>query len=252
MAVLPLVRWRWLDPTCLVIGAMAPDFEYFARMKQASNISHTWLGLVAWNLPVTIVLALAFHAMVKWPLVLVAPRFVAGRAAAFARRPWAEPWTVGFAGRCAVSALIGATTHLLWDGVTHSDGMIASRVAALREVVTVPVLGDMALSRVLQHASTVIGLIAVSIVVARALWKIEPVALPDPRRTWPRLIAMACVGGGIGLSALRIWRWYDIGGAVVILISGGLFGTLLASFVLRDSAATLRSPDVGRAPHGAS
>jgi len=240
MAVLPLVRWRWLDPTCLVIGAMAPDFEYFARMKQASNISHTWLGLLAWNLPVTLVLAIAFHRLVKWPAVLVVPRFVARRAAVFARRPWAEPWTWRFAGRCAVSAVLGAATHLLWDGVTHSDGMIASRVPALREAIVVPIFGDMVVHRVIQHASTVVGSCVIALVIVRALWRANSVELPDPGRAWPRTLAAACVIAGIGLSMFRLRHWYDLGSIAVVLISGALLGTLLACLALHNVAGRLR------------
>ena len=88
MAVLPLIGRLRLDPTCLVIGSMAPDFEYFVRAGQMSTISHTWLGLVAWNLPVTLILAFAFHYLIKWPLVLIAPSPIARRAAVLASRPW--------------------------------------------------------------------------------------------------------------------------------------------------------------------
>ena len=56
-AVLPAVRWaRRLEPSCLVIGSMSPDFEYFVRGEQVSTISHTFVGLFAWCLPATLVL----------------------------------------------------------------------------------------------------------------------------------------------------------------------------------------------------
>ena len=66
---------------------MAPDFEYFVRVKQASAISHTWLGLVVWHLPATLILAAAFHLVIKWPLVLVTPRPIARSTASSG--PWA-------------------------------------------------------------------------------------------------------------------------------------------------------------------
>jgi hypothetical protein len=240
LAVVPLVWWRRLDPTCLVIGTMAPDFEYFARMKQASAISHTWLGLLVWNIPVTLLLAFAFHYLVKHPLILVAPRFLGRRLAGPARHPWPAAWTLPVALTCVLSAAIGATTHLLWDGVTHSDGMIASRVHALRTVVDVPYFGPLVLHRVLQHASTAIGCLALAVICTRVIWKLPPVELPAQPRLWPRVIAVACIGAGLGLSALRLYRrpWMidDVGQVAVILIAGLLAGVLLASGLLWRTA----------------
>lgn len=245
LAVVPLVWWRRLDPTCLVIGAMAPDFEYFVRLKQASAISHTWLGLLVWNVPVTIALGLLFHHLVKHPLVFVAPRFLARRLAGPASRPWPGTWTLGVAATCAISAALGALTHLLWDGVTHSDGVIASRVHALRTIVDVPGFGPLVLHRVLQHASTAIGSLALLVVIARAVARLEPIELADPPRAWSRVIAGACLVAGVALASLRLYLrpWWidDVGQVAVILIAGALGGVLLASALLRRSADHLRA-----------
>ncbi len=240
MAVLPLIGRLRLDTTCLVIGTMAPDFEYFARVKQASAISHTWLGLVAWNLPVTLLLAIAFHHLIKWPLVLVTPRPIARRAAVFATRPWGT-WSLGFVASCAVSAVLGATTHMLWDGLTHSDGWIVKHATVLRTMVDVPLLPrDMALHRVLQHASTVIGLATCLAFAAYALRKAAPIELPPRPRIWPRLALVVLVAAGMAAATLRLRRLDDIGNVVVVLISGALGGLLLSSLVLRRTASRAR------------
>ncbi len=247
MAVLPLLgRWR-LDTTCLVIGTMAPDFEYFARVRQASTISHTWLGLVAWNLPATLLLAFAFHHVVKWPLVLVTPRAIARRAAVFAARPWGNEWTFGFVASCVASALLGALTHLLWDGVTHSDGLITPHVPALQTVIDLPFFTkDLVLHRVIQHVSTVVGLLACIAVATRAIIRTKPIDLPPRPRIWPRLVAFALIATGSALAALRLAAWKrndDIGNVIVVLISGALAGALVSSLVLRGAASRAR-PEV--------
>src|SRR6476660_6269644 len=105
VAVLPFVRRLRLDTTCLVIGAMAPDFEYFARGEQVSTISHTLRGLLIWNLPATLLLALAWHLWVKQTVLLVAPGGFARRAAPLFARP------SGPVLACAISAVLGAATH---------------------------------------------------------------------------------------------------------------------------------------------
>ncbi|WP_419183559.1 DUF4184 family protein [Serinibacter arcticus] len=47
---------------------------------------------------------------------------------------------------------------MVWDSFTHGDGFVVQHVAWLRE----PLLGDLTAARVLQHASTVLGLAALA------------------------------------------------------------------------------------------
>ncbi len=239
MAVLPLVGRLRLDATCLVIGSLAPDFEYFVRVRQASTISHTWLGLFAFDLPATLILAFVFHHAIKWPLVLVTPRAIARRAAGLAARPWGT-WSLGFVASLVISSLLGALTHILWDGITHSDGYIVPHVSWLRTPIEVPVLDRvMVLHRLLQHASTVIGLVVCAIFVVRALRRAQPVELPPRPRWWPRLVAFTLIAGGAAATAPRAFLRKDaddIGNVVVVLLAGALAGALLASVVLRRAA----------------
>src|SRR5574338_195989 len=66
-AVLPLGYFpkRFISMTGLVIGSTAPDFEYFIRMKNRSYYSHTWLGLLWFDLPLVIILAFIYHGIVR-------------------------------------------------------------------------------------------------------------------------------------------------------------------------------------------
>jgi hypothetical protein len=94
------------------------------------------------------------------------------------------------------------------------------------------------LHRVLQHASTLVGLLVIALAIVRALRRAVPVELPVRPRVWPRLAAVACVGAGIGLGVLRLVgrRTDDIGNVVVVLIAGALTGILLACIVLQPAA----------------
>lgn len=237
MAVLPGVRWHaWLrlDPTCLVIGSMAPDFEYFVRGEQASSISHTVVGLVAWNLPVTIALAALWHAVVKWPVIAAMPRAIGRRAAGVFGAPW-RPAILAVVS----SALLGALTHDLWDGVTHARGWIARDVRALSTVYTVPLIGKMVLFRILQHASSVVGLAVVAWYVARALRRAPPVVAVDaPPRGRVRAVLAGCLALGMVAMVLNLRRMHlhDPGSVISGLISGVLAGTLAASVIARRDA----------------
>jgi hypothetical protein len=227
LAVLPLRRWR-LDTTCLVIGSMSPDFEYFLRVELVSTISHTLAGLFYFCIPITLLAALLFHRVLKWPAVRIAPW--RGRLAVFAERPWpAQPWPY-----LVLSAALGAATHLVWDGFTHADHFGPAHIPALRVVVHVPIAGDMLMHRVLQHTSTVIGLAVLAIVIVRALRRVTPVDLPaPPPRTYALWIVAVIIG--IALSSLRILGLHlvDPGSVIVAIIAGAIAGWIVASLVSR-------------------
>lgn len=79
--VLPLTYLpkKWYSLTGLVIGSIAPDFEYFIRIKVQSNYSHTWFGLFYFNLPLGIILAFIFHNIVRNTLIQNTPIFLQQR-----------------------------------------------------------------------------------------------------------------------------------------------------------------------------
>jgi hypothetical protein len=223
LAVLPLLRrWR-LDTTCLVIGAMSPDFEYFLRVEEVSSVSHTLLGLLYFCVPITIAAAYLFHRVLEAPALRVAPWRT--RLAVFAGRPWpTRPlWIL------ALSALLGAVTHYLWDGITHTDGYGPQHLAFLRT----PIHG-IALCRILQHGSTVIGLAILAIVVGRALARVTPVPVPPPTlRVWLVWIVAIAVVTTVSVARAFWFHLTDPGSFVVAIIDGCLGGAIVASLVTR-------------------
>ena len=251
LAVYPGVRWHrrlGLDPTCLVIGSKAPDFEYFAHGAQVGRFGHTWLGLVLWGVPATLVLAALWHYVVKGPALLAAPS---------ALTPvFAPSWTAGRALRggflvvsVIVSAWLGNLTHVLWDGVTHSDGMFAN-LPGLHTVVAVPVLGSMLMNRVLQHASTLFGLAVLAWIVARAIRSLPPVAI-DPLRLRTRAAFAVCSAVGGTLTLLRVVRMeyaHDPGNLVVATMSGMIGGAIVASLVVRTAGRRYLAATTDPAP----
>lgn len=121
-AVLPLLnRGRergGLIDSALVFGAMAPDVPYFAGAFGVGDLAHTWEAVPTLDLAITSALAAVWHLVLRAPLVgllptrwaaaadqLTAPRERRARASSMA-------WFV-------LSAVIGAVTHVAWDGFTH-------------------------------------------------------------------------------------------------------------------------------------
>ena len=128
-AIVPLVgpMGRFAVPSALAIGSMVPDAWYFVPLLSRDD-SHGPGGLLWFCLPAGLLAYLAFHLLLKQPLLALLPERAASRLAAFAfpRLPRA-PWHA-----VLLCLLAGACTHLAWDALAHT-------------------------SRVLQHASTLLG-----------------------------------------------------------------------------------------------
>jgi hypothetical protein len=76
-AIILPINWmgnRWTSLTGLVAGSVAPDFEYFFRMRVMSVYSHTWLGILYFNLPVGVLLCFTYHNAVRHGLIKNLPK----------------------------------------------------------------------------------------------------------------------------------------------------------------------------------
>jgi hypothetical protein len=116
IAVVPLKVWRpgWFDGVALVIGAVAPDVAYAADGYGVTIHSHAWHAPLWWALPVTLVAA----RLVRWAAPTIAVHLPAGGP--FALRDYAVLATVRHRWHVtAISALLGAISHIGWDAFTH-------------------------------------------------------------------------------------------------------------------------------------
>lgn len=165
--ILPLayVPRQWRSLTGLVIGSLTPDFEYFLRMQLHSRYSHTLNGLLWFDLPLGILLAFIFHNLVRDHLINNLPHVLQSRFSRYTRYDWnayfKAHWFI-----VSISILIGAASHLLWDGFTHESGYFVHMLPFLRDKLQlwgtqVPLL------KALQHSSTLIGGLAIIL----AVWK---------------------------------------------------------------------------------
>jgi membrane-bound metal-dependent hydrolase YbcI (DUF457 family) len=155
-AALPFLRLR-LVPSALVVGTMAPDFEYFLRFAPGGGFGHTLPGAFLLSLPLALMVLWIFHALLKRPVVRLFPDGLRLRIAA-----QSAPFRFGGARRfvlIVVSALIGIATHLLWDCFTHRDMWASRHFPWLREEERLPILGMTAHYAMLQLGSTVLGIL---------------------------------------------------------------------------------------------
>jgi hypothetical protein len=152
-AALPLSRVRPRLPlAALVVGTMAPDFEYLLRLAPRGRFGHSPLGLIAFCLPAGLLVHLAYERVVRPALVGLLPPGVATAAG-----PERRAGLVA----AALALLLGALSHVAWDGFTHDSGWAVARLPGLREQVAPAAIPGLRWYTLLQHASTLVGLAVV-------------------------------------------------------------------------------------------
>jgi hypothetical protein len=163
-AVLPLKLWRprWFDGVALVVGSAAPDMYYPVVGFVDFPATHNVPALLWFSLPATLV--------VTWLFRRAAPIVAAHLPA---RPRWLALPDYGALGRVrhhwyvtVGSALIGAVSHLVWDGFTHypgtEHGWMVERVPGL----TAEPWPGTPVWWLAQHVSTVLGALAALAVAA--------------------------------------------------------------------------------------
>ena len=223
-----------LSTTGLVLGSMAPDFEYFLRLEPYRGIGHTLPGLFVQAIPLSVLFAFAFHGLIKKPLALHLPSVLRLDARACSligewRLRSVRDWFYFF-----VSIAIGFLTHVAVDGVTHARGFFASRLPVLR----LTAVGHMPLYQFLQYGLSVLGL---AVIAGFFLWRLAR-CKPDPLgparvsaghkvRFWLITFAVAAVVVAVKLHAIGSAN--HLGTVVVAPISGFILGVTLASAAAR-------------------
>jgi len=198
-AALPCkLAWpRRFDGVALVVGSAAPDLYYALSGHVDVPATHNVSGLFWFALPVTLL------------ATFVIRRSASVVAAHLPARPgWLALPDYGVLGRVrhrwyvtVYSALLGATTHIVWDGFTHYQGSAQGWGVRL-----VPVLATEAWPGVPwwlfgQHASTILGAVAAFAVAVhigrRRLLRRWHGGPPPVARTpwvfWPVVVAVAAV-----------------------------------------------------------
>lgn len=180
-AVLPFVGRFRLHATALVVGAAAPDLAYLA---ETGRFSHTLPGVFLVCLPVGLVAVVYAEALLLPALRLSAVDVRGVNWARLLRSAGLPRGATGWA-LAAISVLIGAVTHVLWDGFTHRGMMPASLYQDVRFE-----LGSFGMTapRWLQHLSTFGGTAIVLAYLVRRYERERPEPQGSRRAFWVLLV----------------------------------------------------------------
>ncbi|MFC9542821.1 DUF4184 family protein [Lysinibacillus sp. NPDC056959] len=152
-AVLPFTRKsKYINFSAMVLGSMAPDFEYFLRGQPIGEIGHTYTGFFLFNLPLVVMIYFMYHRMIRLNVIHHLPNFLQDTSSykVAGRKKWK---TVIF----CYSALFGMLTHVVWDSFTHTNGFMVRNFPTL--TYTFNLYGyQIPIYKFLQHGSTLLGI----------------------------------------------------------------------------------------------
>ena len=156
-AALPFQKLKPIWPA-LVIGTFAPDLQYFIWISDEDRSGHHFPGIVLLAIPLALLLLWLFECCVKGPAIELLPNGVQLRL-----QDKVQPLSFWGWGRFASIVLwiaIGIATHVIWDQFTHYNTRAANRWDWLHRSLSVPFYPAQPVTHVLQHLSTVVGLLA--------------------------------------------------------------------------------------------
>lgn len=240
VAARPLWRatGRRLPLSAVVVGSVAPDLEYLGHLDTERTIGHHLWGVAVLDVPLALALLALWHGLFKRPVAALVNRRV---RPAIDTRPFPFAPLPRF-GVVLLGVLVGIAGHLAWDGFTHRDGFVTTRVWFLEEAIGRPHVYDL-----LNYASTAFGLVLLG------WWWWSAVARPDARDTPTRrlpdrvrtgalaaLLAVTAAGGLANGLRLRLDGWgveTTVIGAVLGAMAAGLIGLTVVSLALRRRIA---------------
>jgi hypothetical protein len=181
-AVLPfahfLRRWRLLSAA--IIGSMIPDIDVLLPGELLRYQTHSLQALVTFCLPFGLLWYWLFQLHIKPATYELLPDrlYVYWRGDARpARLTELRQWLFA-----AVGVLLGGVTHLVWDSFTHENAR-GVRLLGLFDGLDLTVAGhSLTWYRVLQHVSSVVGLLFVLWFIWRDVHRADVPAVMPPRR----------------------------------------------------------------------
>lgn len=228
--------------SALVLGSMAPDYPYTFGAPWGREATHT-LGSVFWfALPAGWVAYLGFQHALRRPAIFLLPAAIRMR---LPLTPRVHGWLP-----VSVSLVVGALTHVAWDGFTHRSVYWAQLVPALSDL---KLLGFLLWRyEVLQHGSTLLGAGALAVASARWLRRTPPTRAvggsPEREglRSHSRIAALALPGVvGVAVALAMSPPRDSFGSLITFLVHVVIAGMAAFILLLGCLSRILRDPPVG-------
>lgn len=160
--ILPFIKRKSFSATGLIVGSVSPDFEYFFKASVNGVHGHTIGGLFYFDLPVVLVISIIFHFLIKESLIANLPPFLQQRFEPLRVIDFKKYLKTNYL-VFGISALLGAGSHIFWDGFTHNGKFFVENLSIYQGTYFSFQGVKYPLWYALQHLSTYVGLSVIAI-----------------------------------------------------------------------------------------
>lgn len=221
---LPLKKAQQLSFTGLVVGSIVPDFEFYIQLKEGSQIGHTILGVLVFNLPLAIIICIIFHLLLRNLLIIHLPKSVRAKLLHNARFDWVNYMKMNKL-KLVISILLGCVMHIVVDQFTHEGSTLSIYLPLLNSKIDYL---NRSLNDILQLLLSMIGLYYVLFELSRGfklrLSAIKSIVLK------PYWIVLMSTTASIFLLRLSIFPSYNsFWGIIIASIGSVLYAWIITS-----------------------
>ena len=227
--ILPLakINSKRISATGLIIGSMAPDFEFFIRMRLQKVHGHTFEGIFYWDLPLTIVLAFIFHLFVRDPLINHSPTPIKSNFSGFVGLNWTH-WFSKYWYVFLYSALIGIFSHLFWDGFTHASGFFGYQPFPLLLQEVQFFFWKVPIHVIAQMVSTLLGGVVILVVL------VFPKQKTYVQEDWKKMFSYWIIVALVALAVMILRDIQSVGDLIATSISGIMIGMIGTPLIMKN------------------
>ncbi len=197
-------------------------------MKVQSIYSHTYIGLLWFDLPLGIVLTFIFHTIVRNAFINNSPTFFQSRLSTFI----SFDWNNYFRKNCSIvllSILVGAASHLIWDSFTHEQGFIVQQFSMFRNNIKID-NQQVSIFKILQHTSTLVGCITIVFLV----WRLPKGGISKKINYTYWIVSLCLFAVIIAIQFLMTTNESLYGNIIVTGISAGLVALIVTPLLVQN------------------
>jgi hypothetical protein len=233
IAVLPIykISKKYFSISGLIIGSMAPDFEFFIRYTLYAIWSHTFMGIFLFDLPISLILCFVFHSWVRDKLIIYLPSILGSKYSKYYKFSWNEYFKKHYL-IVIISIFVGIFTHFAWDNLTHEPNYISPIYFDFLLTELSMANLHIPLYNILQALSSIIGLAGLLYTVYSrpSSFLAENKSFSEKVKFWSRY-SIFVLTIFIGRYVLGVPDEKPIGQLIVVSISSCLYGLVVLSII---------------------
>lgn len=239
---LALVPRRFISMTGLIVGSLMPDFESLLWMKSSKEFSHTWWGILWFDIPIGLLVCFLYHNLIRDLFISHMPRTLQLKLIRFQHYPWNEKFRANWF-LILLSLAIGAASHLFWDAFSHFDSFFSNSVSGMNENVQIGET-DLETPYLIQYINSIVGLLVIGLTI---------VLLPKARKVRIRIVIekfwvyIFLISTAIFVPRMYFFEGFRVDDAIITAMSCFCIGLIITCILFKSG----RVKDAWASPAGA-